>query len=118
MEKVKRHTKRVFISIVGTVVVLVGIVAIPYPGPGWLIVFAGLAILATEFMWARRLLDFARGYYDTWTDWLKRQPFWARLAIGILTGMIVIVTLWLVNTFGLINSWLHLPFDWIQSPLF
>ena len=34
------------------------------PGPGWAIVFVGLAILATEFDWARRLLAYARERYD------------------------------------------------------
>jgi hypothetical protein len=27
------------------------------PGPGWAVIFAGLAVLAAEFVWARRLLD-------------------------------------------------------------
>ena len=33
-----------------------GSILVPLPGPGWLIVFAGLAILATEYVWAQRLL--------------------------------------------------------------
>ncbi len=32
-----------------------GVRLVPLPGPGWLIVFLGLAILGTEFAWARRL---------------------------------------------------------------
>jgi uncharacterized protein (TIGR02611 family) len=36
---------------------------IPYPGPGWLVVFAGLALLATEFERAQRVLTFARTHY-------------------------------------------------------
>jgi hypothetical protein len=27
------------------------------PGPGWLVVFLGLTLLAAEFVWARRLMD-------------------------------------------------------------
>ena len=30
------------------------------PGPGWLLIFVGLGILSTEYMWARRLLDTAK----------------------------------------------------------
>ena len=45
----------------------VGIVAIPYPGPGWAIIFVGLAILATEFEWAHRLLRYTRERYDRFT---------------------------------------------------
>ena len=44
---------RIVVGVVGLVVLAVGILAIPYPGPGWAIVFVGLAILATEFDWAR-----------------------------------------------------------------
>lgn len=37
--------------------VAVGIALIPLPGPGLLVVAAGLAILSLEFEWARRWLD-------------------------------------------------------------
>src|SRR5690606_16448541 len=40
------------VGVVGLVVVVIGIIAIPYPGPGWAIFFLGLALLATEFAWA------------------------------------------------------------------
>ena len=81
MEYVKRHTKRVAIGVAGGVVVLIGIVLIPYPGPGWLIVFAGLAILATEFTFAQRVLDTARARYEQWVAWLKRQATWVQVAV-------------------------------------
>ena len=117
MEKVKRRSKKAAIGTIGGVVVIVGIIAIPYPGPGWLIVFTGLAILATEFAWAQRLLDFAKGKYDAWTQWLKRQKLPVRLGVLALTGLVVIVTLWLLNVFGMVNGWLGLPFSWVESPL-
>lgn len=117
MNKVTRHAKRVAVAILGTIVLLVGIIAIPYPGPGWLIVFAGLAILATEFDWAQRLLDKVRGYYDAWADWLKGQHWSIRLLVLAFTGIVIMVTIWLLNGFGLINAWFHLELDWVQSPL-
>ncbi len=40
--------------IIGVPVVLLGIVLLPAPGPGTLVIIAGLAILATEFPWAHR----------------------------------------------------------------
>jgi len=55
-----RNGKRILITIAGTLVVLVGLILVPLPGPGWLIVFGGLAILATEYVWAQRLLRYAR----------------------------------------------------------
>jgi uncharacterized protein (TIGR02611 family) len=116
MGKAKAGAKKIAIGIAGTIVLIVGVIAIPYPGPGWLIVFAGLAILATEFEWADRLLGFARGKYDAWTEWIARQPLLLRLAILALTGIVVVVTIWLVNGFGIINGILHLPYNWVESP--
>lgn len=118
MDAVKRHTKRIAIAVAGTVVLLAGIIAIPYPGPGWLIVFAGLAILATEFAWARRVLDFAKGYYDTWTVWLKAQSPVVRVSVLVATGLIVVLTLWLLNVFGFIADLLKFSLDGLNSPLF
>lgn len=118
MNKAKRHAKRVAIAILGTIVLLVGIIAIPYPGPGWLIVFAGLAILGTEFDWAQRLLDRVRGYYDAWVGWLKKQHWGVRFIVLTFTGLVIVITVWLLNGFGLVNAWLHLGLDWVQSPLF
>ena len=51
------------VAIIGVVVILIGIPLIPLVGPGWLIVFAGLAILASEFPWAGRLRDRLSGIF-------------------------------------------------------
>lgn len=106
------------IGIVGGIVALVGLVLVPYPGPGWLIVFAGLAILATEFEFASRVLDYAKGKYDQWTDWLKSQNIYVRLAVLALTGIVIVATIRLLNGFGIINNLLGLGLDWANSPLF
>ena len=118
MDKIKRHSKKVFIGIVGGIVLLIGLVLIPYPGPGWLIVFAGLAILSTEFVFAERLLARARGKYDEWKDWLKKQNVWTQLAVLAFTGLVIVFTVYFLNGFGLINNFLNLGQDWLISPLF
>ncbi len=118
MERFRRQSKKVLIGIVGGLVVVVGLIMIPYPGPGWLVVFAGLAILATEFTFASKLLDFAKGKYDQWVDWLKRQNTFVRIAVLGFTGLVIVVTLWLLNAFGIVNQVLQLPFDWVGSPFF
>ena len=51
-----RHTRRLIVGVVGTTVVLFGLVLILTPGPGVLAIGGGLAILGTEFLWARRLM--------------------------------------------------------------
>lgn len=52
-----RHTKRVIISVVGFTVLFIGITMIALPGPAIIVIPLGLAILAGEFVWAKRLLD-------------------------------------------------------------
>lgn len=118
MDKIKRHTKRITIAIVGALVVLIGIVLIPYPGPGWLVVFAGFTILATEFEFAAKALEWLRGRYDLWVEWLQRQPRIVRLLVLSFTGLVIIVTVWLLNTFGILNTLLHLNQSWLRSPFF
>jgi uncharacterized protein (TIGR02611 family) len=48
------------VFIVGVTFVLAGLVMFVTPGPGWLTVILGLAILATEFAWAHHVLDWAK----------------------------------------------------------
>lgn len=118
MSKTKRHTKRVTIAVLGGSVVLIGAVLIPYPGPGWLIVFAGLAILATEFSFAERLLGRLRVLYERWLNWLRRQHRSVQILALCGTGLVVLVTVWLLNTFGFINELFNLGQDWVISPFF
>lgn len=118
MEVARKKAKRIGIAIVGGTVLLFGIVAIPYPGPGWLIVFTGLAILATEFPWARKVLDFAKSKYDAWTMWLKSQKPVVRITALVATGLVVVLTLWLLNVPGLIMDLFDIQIDWLRSPLF
>lgn len=56
----KSIIKRVAVGVIGGVVTVVGVVALVAPGPGWLIIFAGLGILATEFAWAAVVLEKAK----------------------------------------------------------
>jgi hypothetical protein len=53
--------KRFVIAITGGTVVLLGITMIALPGPAVVVIPAGLAILATEFLWARRALQVFKG---------------------------------------------------------
>ena len=118
MNKLRTHSKKVLIGIVGGLVVLIGLVLVPYPGPGWLIVFAGLAILATEFAFASRVLEYAKGKYDAWVAWLKRQNIYVKVLVLALTGAIVLTTVWLLNGFGIVVALFDLPFEFLISPLF
>jgi tellurite resistance protein TerC len=52
-----RQVRRLAVAFVGGIVVAVGVAMLVLPGPAILVIPAGLAILATEFQWARRLLQ-------------------------------------------------------------
>jgi len=52
--------KRVIVAIVGSTIVLIGVALLVLPGPGLVVISLGLALLATEFVWARALLKKAR----------------------------------------------------------
>ncbi|SDX62337.1 TIGR02611 family protein [Modestobacter sp. DSM 44400] len=80
---------RVGVGAVGGLVVAFGIVTIPLPGPGWLTVIAGLFLLATEFAWAERLLQYTRQRVEGWTQWLGRQSVVVRLGVTLLTAAFV-----------------------------
>ena len=51
------QVRRLFRIIAGFTLLLVGVVMLITPGPGWLAIFFGLGLLAAEFVWARRLMD-------------------------------------------------------------
>lgn len=66
--------KRFFIALIGGTVVLVGIAMLVLPGPAVVVIPMGLAILATEFIWARRALRQTKGLVAR----ARRNGFWSR----------------------------------------
>jgi len=55
-----RAARRMVVLVIGGTVLLLGVAMLVLPGPGLVVAPAGLAILATEFLWARRLLTRVR----------------------------------------------------------
>lgn len=51
------QVRRLFRILGGFTLLLIGIVMLVTPGPGWLVILLGLGLLAAEFVWARRLMD-------------------------------------------------------------
>lgn len=52
-----RSTKRIAVTVVGGVFVLGGLAMLVLPGPGFLVVVIGFAILGTEYAWAAAALE-------------------------------------------------------------
>lgn len=74
---------RIGVTVAGVLVIVVGIVLLPLPGPGWLIIFSGLGLLATEYPWAMRLLTRARTLVGEWTRWAAGQTLFVRSLLGV-----------------------------------
>ena len=51
-----KKVKRLIIGVVGFTILLIGIALLVLPGPAFIVIPIGLGLLATEFVWARRLL--------------------------------------------------------------
>ncbi|MCK4485592.1 MAG: PGPGW domain-containing protein [Desulfobacterales bacterium] len=56
MLKTIKQVKRLIVAVIGFTVLLIGLAMIVTPGPALVVIPVGLAILATEFVWARSLL--------------------------------------------------------------
>jgi uncharacterized protein (TIGR02611 family) len=89
-----RLALKIGIGVLGALVVLLGIILIPFPGPGWAIVILGLAIWAIEFTWARQLLDFTKRHVQSWTHWIARQNWPVRILVGIIGFIFVAAIVW------------------------
>ena len=85
---------RIAVAVVGLVVVVAGLVAVPAPGPGWLIVFLGVSIWASEFEWAQRLLRWGKGVLSSWTRWIEASPWWVQIGVALGTAAVVAVIFW------------------------
>ena len=55
-----RHARRLIVAVVGVTVLLIGVALLVLPGPAFVVIPVGLAILAAEFAWARSLLHRVR----------------------------------------------------------
>jgi uncharacterized protein (TIGR02611 family) len=68
-----RVARRVSVAVVGSLVVAIGIALIVLPGPAFVVIPLGLAILATELAWAHRLLHRVKERVTRWVGRRKRE---------------------------------------------
>ena len=59
-----KQARRVVIFVIGSTVLLIGIAMVVLPGPAVVVIPLGLAILATEFVWAKDWLKYAKRHLD------------------------------------------------------
>jgi uncharacterized protein (TIGR02611 family) len=101
-------TWRLGVFTVGATVLIAGLIMMVTPGPGWAGIFVGLAILATEFAWAQRVLNTAKRAAERAKDKamdprVRRRNTLVAIVLGVLAAAAIVVYL---IAFGL-----ALPFD-------
>jgi tellurite resistance protein TerC len=72
MRTTLKRARAIAVGVIGTTILLIGVAMLALPGPGLLVIIGGLALLGTEFVWARRLLrrvkKTARNLRNGWKD--------------------------------------------------
>jgi uncharacterized protein (TIGR02611 family) len=103
----KYRIYRVVVAIVGLLLILLGAATGWLPGPGGIpLVLLGLAVLASEFEWAHRLLQWAKARVHEGAEWSRRQPRWVRWAGGLATAAALVAVGWLALTLFGLPSWM------------
>jgi len=89
--------KTVVVAVLGVLLLLAGVALLVLPGPGFVLIAAGLSILATRFNWARKPLDYAKGKADQGVQEVGQSKLKATLALVCALGLIVIGILALIG---------------------
>ncbi|MFF1835774.1 TIGR02611 family protein [Streptomyces sp. NPDC058231] len=98
---------QVGVFLVGLAVVAAGIVMLPLPGPGWLVIFGGMAIWATEFVWAQLVLRWTRRKVTEAAQKALDPRVRRRNIILTVIGLVIIAVLVgiYVWKFGIVMPW-------------
>ena len=105
---------RTMIGVVGAALVLVGIPMIPLSGPGWVIVFLGVAVWSSEFEWAKRLLHHGKARLKGWERWVLVLPWSWRIIGAAATMVLAWVLMWGSLIVTGVPSWVPEPvFGWL-----
>ncbi|MCX3059072.1 TIGR02611 family protein [Streptomyces beihaiensis] len=98
---------QVGVFVVGLAVVVAGVIMLPLPGPGWLVIFAGMAIWATEFVWAQLVLRWTKRKVTEATQRALDPKVRRRNIALTVCGLVVVAALagLYVGKFGLVMPW-------------
>jgi uncharacterized protein (TIGR02611 family) len=87
---------RVFIGVIGGLITIIGTIFLFAPGPGLLVLLAGLGILATEYAWAANAIRKTKSIAQS-TSEKFRIPLWVKyllIAGGALFSIVLLVILY------------------------
>jgi len=80
--------KRIAAAVFGGLLTLAGIALLVLPGPGFVVIAAGLAVLATQFEWAKKYLDYARDKAAAGVEQVRGS--WLQAAFAALCGLVLV----------------------------
>ncbi|MEU0040174.1 MULTISPECIES: TIGR02611 family protein [unclassified Streptomyces] len=84
---------QVGVFVVGLAVVVAGVIMLPLPGPGWLVIFGGMAIWATEFVWAQLVLRWTKRKVTEATQRALDPAVRRRNIILTTVGLVIVAAL-------------------------
>ncbi len=96
--------KRAVVAVLGIALLLIGIALLVLPGPGFLLIAAALALLATQFEWAKVPLDYAWGKAQAGIDEVGRNKW--QTALSILAAL-ALVAIGIVDLAGVEVPWIN-----------
>jgi uncharacterized protein (TIGR02611 family) len=110
-----RGPYRLAVGVVGALLLVLAAVTGPLPGPGGIpLALLALAVLATEFEWAARLLNRVRRELVRASNWARRQPGWVQRLGAVVTVGVVVAGFYLYLLVLGVPTWL--PTD-VRAPL-
>jgi uncharacterized protein (TIGR02611 family) len=98
---------QVVVFLAGLAVVAAGVIMLPLPGPGWVVIFAGMAVWATEFVWAQLVLRWTkRKVTEAAQKALDPRVRRRNLTLTVI-GLVVIAVVvgYYVWSFGFVMPW-------------
>ncbi|MFE1437763.1 TIGR02611 family protein [Streptomyces sp. NPDC058739] len=98
---------QVGVFIVGLAVVGAGIIMLPLPGPGWVVIFGGMAIWATEFVWAQLVLRWTKRKVTEAAQRALDPKVRRRNIIITSIGLVIVIALvgFYLWKFGIVMPW-------------
>lgn len=85
--------KKIAIALLGATLVIIGIALLVLPGPGFIVIIAGLVVLSTEFEWANRYLHKARTHLDATKTRLGAQKVLPHKMHKAVIGVVLCVSI-------------------------
>ena len=94
MTKRSSLLRKILVGVGGSFIILVGVMLLPTPAPeGWLIIFGGIALMSSEFSFAKSLLVRAKAIRRNWNHWMKRQPAAFQLAFNVVMILLIVTSI-------------------------